>query len=339
MASVASRARALPSVGPLSTGLLLSLRRCSPCCSRRRCTCAPSRSASRSGWTRGCRSGSRPSRSSTSRACCGWTARRRSTTCCSRSGWTCSATARPTRRASRWSIALLAIPGGLWAGWSLFGRRAGLICAALCAVNPFLTNYAQETRMYSLMLLLSLLTRGGVPARVRVPPTASYLPAFVVFLRAARVHPQLGPLHGGGLARRRSSRAGTCRRTGARFVRDALLGFGGVGLLYLPWVPTLLHQIQHTGAPWLNSPRLRRARADLEGPPGRRHAHRGAAARRWLRARGDPAAAGGRQGAHGRRSRASSCRWRRWRWRGSCRRSRPRGPPATSASSSGRCCW
>ena len=26
------------------------------------------------------------------------------------------------------------------------------------------------------------------------------------------------------------------------------------GLLYLPWLPTLLHQIKHTGAPWLNSP-------------------------------------------------------------------------------------
>ena len=38
------------------------------------------------------------------------------------------------------------------------------------------------------------------------------------------------------------------------FWKDALIGFGGVGLLYLPWVPTLLHQIQHTGAPWLNSP-------------------------------------------------------------------------------------
>ena len=25
-------------------------------------------------------------------------------------------------------------------------------------------------------------------------------------------------------------------------------------LLYLPWVPTLLHQVQHTGAPWLNPP-------------------------------------------------------------------------------------
>jgi len=38
------------------------------------------------------------------------------------------------------------------------------------------------------------------------------------------------------------------------FWKDALIGFGFAGLLYLPWVPTLLHQIQHTGAPWLNSP-------------------------------------------------------------------------------------
>jgi hypothetical protein len=38
------------------------------------------------------------------------------------------------------------------------------------------------------------------------------------------------------------------------FWKDALIGFGGAGLLYLPWVPTLLHQIQHTGAPWLNPP-------------------------------------------------------------------------------------
>ena len=28
------------------------------------------------------------------------------------------------------------------------------------------------------------------------------------------------------------------------------------GLLYLPWLPTLLYQTAHTGAPWLNSPRL-----------------------------------------------------------------------------------
>jgi mannosyltransferase len=38
------------------------------------------------------------------------------------------------------------------------------------------------------------------------------------------------------------------------FWKDALIGFGGCALLYLPWVPTLLHQVQHTGAPWLNPP-------------------------------------------------------------------------------------
>src|SRR3712207_5801847 len=58
-------------------------------------------------------------------------------------------------------VGLVAVPGGLWAGWSLFGRRAGLICAALCAVNPFFTAYSQETRMYSLMLVLSLLVKIG----------------------------------------------------------------------------------------------------------------------------------------------------------------------------------
>ena len=40
------------------------------------------------------------------------------------------------------------------------------------------------------------------------------------------------------------------------FWKDALIGFGFAGLLYLPWLPTLLHQIQNTGAPWLNSPNL-----------------------------------------------------------------------------------
>jgi mannosyltransferase len=38
--------------------------------------------------------------------------------------------------------------------------------------------------------------------------------------------------------------------------RDAAIGFGAAGLLYVPWLPTLVHQVQHTGAPWLNAPRL-----------------------------------------------------------------------------------
>src|SRR6201985_939878 len=52
---------------------------------------------------------------------------------------------------------LLCIPAGMWAGWSLFGRRAGVYMAILCAFSTFLTAYAQESRMYELMALLGIL--------------------------------------------------------------------------------------------------------------------------------------------------------------------------------------
>ncbi len=150
------------------------------------------------------------------------------------------------------AISLLAIPGGLWAGWSLFGRRAGLYCAALCAVNPFLTAYAQETRMYALMLVMSLLATAAF-LHVFAFGRRRYLPLFFVLLAGMLYTHNWGLFLGVGLAlglipcwyvsENRSS-----------FWKDALIGFGGCALLYLPWVPTLLHQVQHTGAPWLNPP-------------------------------------------------------------------------------------
>ena len=62
---------------------------------------------------------------------------------------------------------LLCIPAGMWAGWSLFGRRAGVYAAILFAFSTFLTAYAQESRMYELMALLGLLA------------TAAFIHAFV----------------------------------------------------------------------------------------------------------------------------------------------------------------
>jgi mannosyltransferase len=150
------------------------------------------------------------------------------------------------------AIALLAVPGGMWAGWSLFGRRAGLICAALCAVNPFLTQFAQETRMYSLMLVLSLLATAAF-LHVFAYGRRGYLPVFFVLLALMLYTHNWGLFLGAGLV---------CALLPCWYVsenrhsfwKDALIGFGGAGLLYLPWLPTLLHQIQHTGAPWLNPP-------------------------------------------------------------------------------------
>ena len=150
------------------------------------------------------------------------------------------------------AIALVAVPGGMWAGWSLFGRRAGLICAALCAVNPFLTQFAQETRMYSLMLVLSLLATAAF-LHVFAFGRRRYLPLFFVLLALMLYTHNWGLFLAAGLV---------CALVPCWYVsenrhsfwKDALIGFGGAGLLYLPWLPTLLHQIQHTGAPWLNPP-------------------------------------------------------------------------------------
>ena len=53
-------------------------------------------------------------------------------------------------------------------------------------------------------------------------------------------------------------------RAGGSCFRDALLGFGGLLVLYLPWIPTTLYQAAHTGAPWADAPAL----DSLFGVPG-----------------------------------------------------------------------
>jgi mannosyltransferase len=153
------------------------------------------------------------------------------------------------------AIALLAVPGGLWAGWSLFGRRAGLICAALAAFNPFLTAYAQETRMYSLMVVLSLLATASF-LHVFVYRNRRYLPALVVLIAAMLYTHSWGIFVTAGAVLTFALvwvRSAEERRP---LLKDALLVFGIAFVLYVPWIPTLLYQAAHTGAPWLNSPRF-----------------------------------------------------------------------------------
>ena len=152
------------------------------------------------------------------------------------------------------AIALLAVPGGLWAGWSLFGRRAGLICAALAAVNPFLTAYAQETRMYSLMVVLSLLTTAAF-LHVFVYRDRRYLPMVIVLIAAMLYTHSWGIFVTAGAV---LTFALVWVRSDDRrpLLKDAALVFGIAFLLYVPWIPTLLYQAAHTGAPWLNSPRF-----------------------------------------------------------------------------------
>jgi mannosyltransferase len=145
-------------------------------------------------------------------------------------------------------FALLCIPVAFWLGASLFGRRAGLISAGLAAGAPYLTIYAQETRMYALLTLLALLVAGSfVEAFIR--RRRRYLPVFTVSLAAALY------THNWALFLGLATAAAfllVVRESDDRRAlwRDGAIAFGGVAILYAPWLPTVAYQARHTGAPW-----------------------------------------------------------------------------------------
>jgi hypothetical protein len=153
-------------------------------------------------------------------------------------------------------FALGCIPLAYAAGRSLFDRTTGLVCALLAAFDPFLTYYAQETRMYAFEAFLSLLAAlayvNGV-LRGRRVWAAVLVPTLALMVYG----------HNWALF--------VCVGVAAAAVavaRDRLRPFAavaaGVALLYLPWVPTLLSQAKHTGAPWSTPPSIR----DLLTAPG-----------------------------------------------------------------------
>lgn len=145
-------------------------------------------------------------------------------------------------------FAVAAIPTAYWAGSSLFDRRTGLICAVLAAGAPYLTSYAQETRMYALMALLSIVVAASF-VHTFVRRRRSAIPVFVLSLAAALYTHNWGLFLGAICAvaylwclwNRADRRA---------MLRDGAIAFGAVALLFLPWVPTVLFQARHTGAPW-----------------------------------------------------------------------------------------
>jgi mannosyltransferase len=143
-------------------------------------------------------------------------------------------------------LALACIPVAFWAARAIFGRTAAWICAALAAVDPYLTYYAQETRMYTLAALFSLVAtlafvRGVIEGRRR------WLVVLVTSLVLLLYTHNWGIFFCVGLA---VATAVFARRRW----REAAVAGGAVALLYAPWVPTLLYQAQHTGAPWARRP-------------------------------------------------------------------------------------
>jgi 4-amino-4-deoxy-L-arabinose transferase-like glycosyltransferase len=149
---------------------------------------------------------------------------------------------------------VLTIPLGGWAGWSLFGRRAGIMAALLFAFNAWLTAYAQETRMYELMGLLGLAATAGF-VHGFVYRRRRYLLLFGAALAMMLYTHSWGVFFFAGSA---ISLLPVWLSSDDRrgLIRDAAMAFIGAGILYLPWVPNLLYQVAHTAAPWDSAPRF-----------------------------------------------------------------------------------
>ena len=119
----------------------------------------------------------------------------------------------------------------------------GLAGCRLAALIPFLTIYAQEARMYSLVALLSVLACGSfVSRRRRRRPAAPGAPRSGAL--GVAVYARLGDL-----LRSSGSPLAATIHLRARW-RDALLPFvGSAAVLFLPWLPTLLDQAREQARP------------------------------------------------------------------------------------------
>ena len=163
-------------------------------------------------------------------------------------------------------FAVLTIPAAWWAARGLFGDNAGLAAALLAATNPFLTHYAQETRMYALVALLGVIACGAFGRAYVLAGTDLALPraarrrwaAVLAVALAALLYTHNWSLFfaaGCGLTWL-VLLAAARGETRKELFQDGLIGFGGALVLFAPWLPTLAFQAQHTGAPWSSSPGL-----------------------------------------------------------------------------------
>lgn len=108
--------------------------------------------------------------------------------------------------------------------------------------------------MYSLLVLLGVVTATAL-VRVLGLRRRGSLPVFVLGMTSMLYTHNWALFFGLGAGIAALLCAGRADEPRA-VLRDAALGFGAVAVLYAPWVPTLLFQAAHTGAPWSTRPVL-----------------------------------------------------------------------------------
>ena len=146
-------------------------------------------------------------------------------------------------------VSVAALPVAWVAGQRLGGRRCAMAAVVLMAVAPSAVRLGSETRMYSLLVLLALLAwLAGRRAYERPSPGRLLLVTLVTgllllthywafFLVGAALAVVGWAAIWGPLPRRRAA-------------RRLVVALGAGALLFVPWLPVFLDQVDSTGTPW-----------------------------------------------------------------------------------------
>ena len=144
-------------------------------------------------------------------------------------------------------FSLAALPVAYVLGRRLGGRPAARAALVVFAANPFLVRYATETRMYSLVVLLTLL---AILCVLRARDVASWprLVAVAVTGGALALTHYWTGFFLAATALVLGYRA--VRGPDPRNARRVVLALSAGAVLFLPWAGSFLYQFRHTGTPW-----------------------------------------------------------------------------------------
>lgn len=123
------------------------------------------------------------------------------------------------------------------------------ITTALLAASPYFVYYASECRMYSLVMLESVLLLWALTAATEGSgrgPLVGVALATAALLYTHYWSTYLLAILGLWFLVRAGSTASDTRRR----ARQVLVAMATGGVAFLPWVPSFLYQAAHTGTPW-----------------------------------------------------------------------------------------
>ena len=146
-------------------------------------------------------------------------------------------------------LGVATLPLAWLAGRRIGGRAGGCATLLLLASSPFAVRYDTETRMYALVVLLTVLGLISLERALRVPRVGTLVAVGAV--TGLLLYTQYWSIYLIGATSAwlawRAWRGSPPHRGGARWSLAAM----AIGCLtFVPWLPIFLFQSHHTGTPW-----------------------------------------------------------------------------------------